>query len=128
MKTYVIGSGAMGGVYGGLLALAGYDVALIDVRKDHVEKIRRDGLTVEGIRGTHVVKVAAHANATGLPPGDLAIIFTDANATADAARTAQAVLKPDGCALTLQNGIGNVEALAEVLGRPRVIAGVSMNS
>jgi 2-dehydropantoate 2-reductase len=128
MKIYMIGAGAMGGVYGGLLTRAGYDVTLIDIRKDHVEKIRSDGLTVEGVRGTHVIRIASKTEAAGLPPGDLAVIFTDANSTAEAARTANALLKPDGFALTLQNGIGNVEALVAVLGKERVIAGVSMNS
>jgi 2-dehydropantoate 2-reductase len=128
MKNYMIGAGAMGGVYGGLLTRAGYDVTLIDVRKDHVEKIRTDGLTVEGVRGTHVIKLASTTDAAGLPPGDFAIIFTDANSTAEAARTAKMLLKPDGYALTLQNGIGNVEALVAELGKARVIAGVSMNS
>lgn len=128
MKIYMIGAGAMGGVYGGLLTRAGYDVTLIDIRKDHIDKIRSDGLTIEGVRGTHVIKLPSQLGAAGLPPADLAIIFTDANSTAEAARTAKALLKPDGCALTLQNGIGNVEALVAELGKEKVIAGVSMNS
>lgn len=128
MKIYMIGAGAMGGVYGGLLTRAGYDVTLIDIRKDHVEKIRSDGLTVEGVRGTHVIRLPSQLGASGLPPADLAIIFTDANSTTEAARTAKLLLKPDGCALTLQNGIGNVEALVAELGKENVIAGVSMNS
>ena len=128
MKIYMIGAGAMGGVYGGLLTRAGYDVTLVDIRKDHVAKIRSDGLTVEGVRGTHVIRIDSTLDTKGLPPADLAIIFTDANSTAEAARTAKALLKPQGYALTLQNGIGNVEALVAELGEARVIAGVSMNS
>lgn len=128
MRVYMIGAGAMGGVYGGLLARAGYDVTLIDPRADHVEKIRSDGLVVDGVRGRHVVRLPAQCDHAGLPPADLAIIFTDANATRDAGKTARQVLKPNGFALTLQNGIGNVEALIAELGKERVIAGVSMNS
>ena len=128
MKIYMIGAGAMGGVYGGLMTRAGYDVTLIDPREDHIGKIRSDGITIEGVRGTHVIRLPAQSSHAGLPPGELAIIFTDSNSTRDAARAAKALLKPDGCALTLQNGIGNVEALVEELGRERVIAGVSMNS
>ena len=128
MKIYMIGAGAMGGVYGGLLTRAGYDVTLIDSREDHIGKIRSDGITIEGVRGTHVIRLPAQSSPAGLPHGDLAIIFTDSNSTRDAARAAKVLLKPDGCALTLQNGIGNVEALVEELGRERVIAGVSMNS
>lgn len=128
MKIYMIGAGAMGGVYGGLLTRAGYDVTLVDIRKDHIDRIRSDGLTVEGVRGTHVIRLPSQLGASGLQPADLTIIFTDANSTTEAARTAKQLLKPDGCALTLQNGIGNVEALVAELGRENVIAGVSMNS
>jgi 2-dehydropantoate 2-reductase len=128
MRIYVIGAGAMGGFYGGLLKRSGYDVSLIDVREDHVGIINRDGLKVEGVRGNHVIRIAAHSSHEGLPPCDLAIVFTDSNATRAAAATAKAVLKPDGFAMTLQNGIGNVEVLVELLGRARVVAGVTMNS
>lgn len=128
MKICMIGAGAMGGVYGGLLLRAGFDVTLVDVRKDHLEAIRRDGLKVEGVRGEHVIAIDAHASADNLPSFDLAIVFTDANATKDAAAIAARILKPDGFAMTLQNGIGNVEALIDALGRERVVAGVSMNS
>lgn len=128
MKIYMIGAGAMGGVYGGLLSRAGYDVTLIDIRQDHIGKIREGGIAIEGMRGSHTIKLPAQIEFGSLPPADLAIIFTDSNATPDAAKAAKKLLKPEGFALTLQNGIGNVEALVAELGRERVIAGVSMNS
>ncbi len=55
MRIYMIGAGAMGGVFGGLLARAGYDVTLIDLREDHIRKIQSEGITIEGMRGTHVI-------------------------------------------------------------------------
>jgi len=128
MRIYMIGSGAMGGVYGGLLFRAGFDVALIDPREDHVGIIAREGLTVDGVRGHHVIRVPARTTHAGLAPADLAVIFTDSNATADAADTAAQVLAADGFAMTLQNGIGNVEVLVAKLGQQRVAAGVTMNS
>ena len=128
MRIYMIGAGAMGGVYGGLLMRAGYDVTLIDPREDHIRKIQNDGITIEGVRGTHVIRLPAQSDHAGLAPADLAIVFTDSNSTRDAAKAAKQLLKPEGFALTLQNGIGNVEALIDELGRQRVIAGVSMNS
>ncbi len=128
MRIYMIGAGAMGGVYGGLIKRAGFDVTLIDAREDHVAAIKRAGLKVEGVRGAHTVSIPVYTSGKGLPAGDFAIIFTDANATREAAGIAQALLKPDGFAMTLQNGIGNVEALVEKLGKARVVAGVSMNS
>ena len=128
MRIYMIGSGAMGGVYGGLLFRSGCDVTLVDVREEHIGVIQRDGLTIEGVRGRHVVRVPALIGHAGLAPADLAIIFTDTNATAQAAEIARTVLKPEGFALTLQNGIGNVETLVAALGEKRVVAGVTMNS
>ena len=104
-RIYVIGAGAMGGFYGGLLKLAGYDVSLIDVREEHVAIIRRDGLKVEGVRGNHVVNVPAYTSHEGLDKCDLAIVFTDSNSTREAAATAKAVLQTDGFAMTLQNGM-----------------------
>lgn len=128
MRTYMIGAGAMGSVHGGLLAHAGFDVTLIDPREDHIERVKREGVIVEGVRGRHVIRLPAQTSHAGLPRAGFAIIFTDANATKEAARTAAQVLDPDGFALTLQNGIGNVEALVPELGKERVIAGVTMNS
>jgi 2-dehydropantoate 2-reductase len=128
MRTYMIGSGAMGSVYGGLLAHAGFDVTLIDPREDHIGRVQRDGVVVEGVRGRHVIRVPALTSHAGLPPADLVIVFTDANSTKDAARAAKEVLKPEGFALTLQNGIGNVESLVAALDAARVVAGVTMNS
>lgn len=128
MRIYMIGAGAMGSIYGGALARAGYDVTLIDPRADHIEKVRREGLVVDGVNGRMTIQVPAFTTHVGLPPCDLAIIFTDANATKDAAREASEALKPDGFAMTLQNGIGNVEALQAELGAARVVAGVTMNS
>ncbi len=128
MRIHIIGSGAMGSIYGGLLFRAGYDVTLIDVREDHLAAIRRDGLRIEGVRGEHVVRIPAVERDAQLPPADLAIVFTDCNAIADAARNARRLLAPDGFAVTLQNGIGNVEALTASLGKARVAGGVTMNS
>ncbi len=98
MRIYMIGAGAMGGVYGGLLTRAGYDVTLIDPRQDHIRKIQSEGITIEGMRGTHVIRLPAQCDSAGLAPADLAIIFTDANSTRDAARAARQLLKPDGFA------------------------------
>ncbi len=128
MKIHVIGSGAMGSIYGGLLCGTGCDVTLVDVRPDHLAAIGRDGLRIGGVRGEHVVRIRAVERDAQLPAADLAIIFTDTNNVQDAARNARRLLKPDGFALTLQNGIGNVEALVAELGEARVAGGVTMNS
>ncbi len=128
MKVCVIGAGAMGSVFGGLLARAGHDVTFVDTWAENVAAINAGGLRLDGVKGTlqHPAK-AVVAPPRGLA-ADLAMIWTDANNTRRAADTAAAALAPDGYAITLQNGIGNVETLIEVLGPPRVAAGSSMCS
>lgn len=128
MKVCVIGAGAMGSVFGARLARAGHEVTFVDTWAEHVRAINESGLLVDGIDG----EVRVRARALAAPPAglgaDLAMIWTDANNTRRAAQTAAAVLAADGFAVTLQNGIGNVETLVEALGKPRVAAGSSMCS
>ncbi len=128
MRVCVIGAGAMGSVFGGLLAHVGHDVTFVDTWEENVAAINAGGVHLDGVKGE--LRIPANA-VVGLPHGleaDLAMVWTDANNTRRAAVTAAAALAPDGFAITLQNGIGNVETLVEVLGKPRVAAGSSMCS
>src|SRR5262249_14082923 len=74
------------------------------------------------------IPIRATSQASEVPSVDCAIVLTDANSTRDAAVSARRVLGPAGFALTLQNGIGNVEALGDVLGEARVLGGTSNHS
>lgn len=128
MKICVIGAGAMGGAYGTLLSRIGHDVTFVDVWSDNVDAINARGMRLDGVLGTHVRRIPATTNPPAGLGADLAMIWTDTNNTRAAAETAKAALAPGGFAITLQNGIGNVEALVEVLGAARVAAGSSMCS
>lgn len=128
MRICVIGAGAMGAAYGGLLSTLGHDVTFVDTWTDNVDAINARGLRVDGVKGDRTFKVAATSNVPRGLEADLAMIWTDSNNTRLAAEAAKAVLAPSGFAITLQNGIGNVEALVEVLGKARVAAGSSMCS
>jgi 2-dehydropantoate 2-reductase len=128
MKITVVGAGAMGGSYGGLLAVAGHEVSLIDAWREHVEAIDREGLRVDGVRGEHQVRLPASTEPEAGAAADVVIVFVDANNTEKAAATAKRLLGPDGFAITFQNGIGNVEELQAALGKERVLGGSSMCS
>lgn len=128
MKIAVIGAGGMGGSFGALMAEAGLDVTLIDTWAEHVEAINRDGLLVEGALGGRQINVPAIIRSDDTEWADWVITFTDSNATRIAAESAKAIIKPNGAAVTLQNGVGNVETLVEVLGQDRVLGGSSMCS
>ncbi len=134
MRIYIIGAGAMGSLYGGLLARSGCDVTFVDGWRAHMDAVAAKGLRLSGITGDLTIALPAIYAAegegaiAGAGDGDIAIILIDANATAFAAGLAQRLLKPGGYALTLQNGIGNIEALEAELGPGRVIGGLSYHS
>ena len=128
LRVAVIGAGAMGSIFGAAFTRSGAEVAFADNRADQVEAIARDGLAVEGALGSFHLKPRASLDAAAFGPVDCALILVDANATSAAARAAAACLAPEGFALTLQNGIGNIEALTEILGEARVLAGSTYNS
>jgi 2-dehydropantoate 2-reductase len=128
MAIAVIGAGNMGCVYGGNLARIGEQVTLIDVWEEHVRHIRMHGLRLDGLHGEFRATVGATTDPAEAPKADVAVICVNTYNTPDAARAARIVLKPSGYALTLQNGVGNVEILTEMLGAGRVLAGLSFHS
>lgn len=128
MRVAVLGAGAMGSIFGAALSRSGADITFFDRRREVVEAIARDGLRLSGVLGDFTLRCPATGDPADLRDFDVALVLVDANATADVAKIVQACLRPDGFALTLQNGIGNWEALAECVGRDRVLAGSTFNS
>lgn len=128
MKIAVVGAGAMGGSYGAHLSRAGHDVRLVDTWKDHVDTIHRQGLTVSGALGEINVQLPIETEPDYEDWADWVIAFIDTNSTVAAAPTIAKVLNANGSVITMQNGIGNVEALSEALGAERIIGGSSMCS
>lgn len=128
MRVAVLGAGAMGAIFGAALSRAGCEVLLFDCRPDVVEAINRDGLQLSGVLGDAALGIPATADTAALGTVDAALVLVDSGSTAEVAEVAATCLKPDGFALTLQNGISNWEALAERLGVKRVLAGSTFNS
>ena len=128
MRIAMIGAGAMGSSLGARLAGAGAEVVLYDVDAAHVAAIVAGGLTVATPSSEIRVSLPATTDAAAIGPVDLAIVLVDSNATKAAAATLANVLPDESFALTLQNGIGNVEALVAALGRERVVGGCTYNS
>lgn len=128
MRVAVLGSGTMGAIFGSFFAHSGAEVIFFDNRSDVVEAIAQNGLVLEGLSGTNTKHFLATNVAAALGKVDLALILVDSGATAAVADVAASCLGEGGCALTLQNGIGNWETLAARLGRERVLAGSTYNS
>lgn len=125
MKIAVIGAGAMGSVYAGLLAEAGHEVWAVDVQEAHVAAIRESGLRIEGASGDRTVAVHATADARDAAPCDLIVLAVKARHVAEAARAAALAAAPGAPVVTIQNGVGSGEAAGAVLGAGRVIVGVA---
>lgn len=124
MKIAIIGCGAMGSIYAGLMADAGNEVWAVDTWKDHVEAINRDGLRVEGKSGDRTVRLNATTDGSEVGICDLVIIATKAGGVAAAARTALSMTGPDTVILTIQNGLGAGDRIAEAIPTSQVMLGV----
>lgn len=126
MKVVVVGgAGAMGGVWASRLDMAGCDVAILDVATDAIDVINRDGLTIERPDGTSVHRLPATDNAGEIGACDVVIFFTKAHHTRAAAALAAPVVGPDTTVVTLQNGWGNADLLAEFFDPARLQMGVT---
>ena len=125
MKITVVGAGAMGSMTGGLLKESGKDVCLYNTNKQHIARIREDGLVLEGIGGERTVAIDATDVIEDTGPPDLIIIFVKSYDTDAAAEAAAKIATQETTVLTLQNGLGNVEILERIFGRQRVLAGTS---
>ena len=126
MRIMIAGAGAMGCRYGGALFEAGHEVLLLDGWAEHVAAINAGGLRVTDEAGTRALAVPAALFPAAADPFDLVIVFTKATATAAVAAAAAGAIGPCTLLLTLQNGLGNVEALRVHAPDERLLAGVSM--
>ena len=124
MRIAIVGAGAMGSVYAGLLGSAGNEVWAIDTWVEHVAAIRDRGLRVEGASGDRVVRVSATSDPADAGVVDLVVIATKAMHVRAAAESARALVGPETVVLAIQNGLGSADVAAEVLGRDRVVIGV----
>ena len=125
MKIAVVGTGAMGSVYAGLLAAAGNEVWAIDTWREHIDAIRTRGLRVEGASGDRTVRLDATADASEPGPCDLVIIATKADGVESAAASIEPLLGSDTLVLTIQNGLGAAERICRHLPPDNVLLGVA---
>ena len=132
MRIAILGAGAMGSLFGGLLAESGEAVTLIDVNDAHLDAIRRDGLRIDDDRGERTLRAlhvlrpeVANTQASPDTPFDLLIVFTKSLHTRHALDGVRALLSPFTYVLTLQNGLGNVETLNAFVPIERILVGVT---
>lgn len=121
MKIAIIGTGGVGGYFGGKLAKAGYDVTFI-ARGEHLKAIQQKGLTVESIQGDfHLNPVKATDRLESIGLAGLVIIAVKAWQVRDIAKEMNGILKSDTVIMPLQNGISAAEELSEIVPPGHVI-------
>ena len=115
----------MGSVYASLLGDAGNEIWAIDVWKEHIEAIKAHGLRVEGASGDRTTKPNATTDPADAGICDLVVVATKAGQVADAAKSLQPLLGTDTVVLTIQNGLGAAERIAQHVPSERVLIGVA---
>ncbi|MFM2274959.1 MAG: hypothetical protein RL211_831 [Pseudomonadota bacterium] len=123
MKICILGAGALGCALGGVLTEAGNEVWLINRNADQVDAMNSRGLILRdgGVDRT----VAVHAATTAQPAGvvDLVVVLVKSFHTQQAMQAATSLVGPSTLVLSLQNGLGHEDILADIVGRERVLAG-----
>lgn len=126
MNIAILGAGAMGSLFGGLLAESGQDVTLLDINDAHIQAIREHGLRLQTDAGDRrVTTIAACRPEQAVVAPDLLIVFTKTLHTAAALEGTADLIGPRTLVLTLQNGLGNVETISRFVPEQRVLIGMT---
>ncbi len=131
MKILVMGAGAVGSVFGGLLAESGQDVSFIG-RERYMNAVHESGLRISGIWGEHHIhniRTFTSVKDTNEAGFELILLTTKSFDTEEAVRELMPLIGPKTLIVSLQNGLGNIETIAKIVGKEhtvgaRVIFGV----
>jgi 2-dehydropantoate 2-reductase len=126
MKIVIVGAGALGGLVGAQLATGGEDVTFIEINEARTRLLNETGLFVaEGNKGETCVPVTVVTSVEGLPIADLVFISVKTYQTEPALRACLPVIGPETFVLSMQNGIGNTDTMAEIIEPRQVLSGIT---
>lgn len=123
----VLGAGAMGSLFGGLVAEGGLNVTLVDPWTEHIDTIRKNGLRMVGYSGDRQIPLEATTDPATIESADFVFVQCKANFNADAAKSVQHLFgaDSDAVAISFQNGLGNEEELGKYFGEESVLGGLT---
>jgi 2-dehydropantoate 2-reductase len=125
MKILIMGTGGVGGYYGGLLAQQGNEVTFIS-RGAHLYAIRQEGMKVKSVHGDFTIFPAkAVENPAEVGPVDLILFCVKTYNTDEAAEAIRPAVGPQTVVLSLQNGIDAAERIGKLVGLEHVLAGAT---
>jgi 2-dehydropantoate 2-reductase len=123
MKITIVGAGAIGGLAGAWMTMAGEDVTLVDRWKEHVDAIRENGLFIDGLRDEHRVQVKAVTPEELAGPLEAVFLACKSQDTREAVEGFRHLLADDAFVVSLQNGM-NEDLIGEMIGIERVIGAI----
>jgi 2-dehydropantoate 2-reductase len=125
MRIAIMGTGGVGGYYGGLLATAGQEVTFI-ARGDHLQAIREKGLQIKSVHGDFTVSPARATDHPGeVGSVDLVIVATKTHHTDEAARAIRPMIGPNTVVISFQNGIDAAERIGSAVGMEHLLGGAT---
>ena len=124
MRVGVIGAGGVGGYFGGRLAQAGVEVALL-ARGAHLAAVREHGLRVRGLVDDFTVRVPASQDPAEIGPCDFVLFCVKSYDTEEAAAQLEPLLAAETAVVSLQNGVDNEEKIAARIGSEHVLGGAA---
>ena len=125
LKVAVLGAGAMGCLFGGLLSEKGLNVTLIDVWKEHVDEINKNGLKMDGHGGDRFIKVPATSDPSTIGKVDAVIVMCKATALEPALKSIINIIGDKTVFMSFQNGIGHEAIIKSIVGDEKVIGGTT---
>ena len=126
MKTVILGAGALGSILGIKLTKAGYDVTLVDVNPALLDAVKKNGGLFFNNYSEEVLIPVKMSDYDGLMgTADLIVLVTKAMYTSAALNSAKKIIGENTYVLTLQNGLGNIEAVSEFVDGSHVLVGTT---
>jgi len=125
MKIVIVGPGAMGCLFAAFLSKSKEEIWLLDKNKDNAAKLNEIGISLEGVSGNWQAKPKITANVQDIGKSDLTLICVKSFNTKQAIEQIKPLLQENSKIMTLQNGLGNIEIIAELVGEDKVIGGIT---
>lgn len=125
MRIAIIGSGAMGSLYGGYLSKGDNEVYLVDIWEEHINRINDKGLIIVEDNIELMTKPRGITDSKGIGPVDLVIVFVKSIHTKNAIENNLSIIGPQTMVLSLQNGYGNNDDISQYVQKSNIILGTT---
>jgi 2-dehydropantoate 2-reductase len=123
-KIFIVGTGAIGGAFGGFLSNAGYKVTFIEQNEDIIKHVQENGLLISGVKEIHLNNVVIVPPGSIIQKQDLILFAVKAYNLEKAVRSALPMIGKNTYVVCLQNGLGIYEVISKYVSKEQIIEGV----